>query len=284
MATATKALAQLRNEGLVRAMAGVGTVVVGAPSARSPGKGAAARQARILGRISASAIAIADAEGLSGLSMRRVAADAGIATMSLYRYVSSKDDLVLRTLEAVFADWSFPDSAPKDRRDRLALAYRKLWSLFRQHPWLAAALSPTRPQPVVNAMPFTEWVLATLDGDGVDLGTAFIVHLTLFNYVRGIAVNLEHEAEAEEISGLDNDAWIQAQQPTLQTIFAGGRFPTLQRLSEARHNVSLDELFEYGLQRLLDGISMVLDGAQSQPVGVTRDADGVDAVADRRHW
>jgi DNA-binding transcriptional regulator YhcF (GntR family) len=262
MATATKALTELRHDGLVRAVPGVGTVVdvpVTTPRTR---RGDSSTPA--LERITASAIAIADAEGLAGVSMRRVAADTGMATMSLYRYVADKDDLVLRMMDAVFADSSFPTGAPPGWRDRLELALRTLWSIFRRHPWLAAALSLTRPQPLVNAMPFTEWVLATLEARGLDLPTALTVHLSLLNYARGTAISLAAEAEAEELSGLDNDEWIAAQRPTIQAIFATGRFPTLRRLSESRHNVDLDELFEYGLQRLLDGIATILDNA-SQP-------------------
>ena len=82
IATATKALAQLRKEGLVRVEPGVGTIVKGD---RAPDL---SRE-----RIVEAAIAIADDEGTAALSMRTVAKELGVATMSLYRHVPSKDAL-----------------------------------------------------------------------------------------------------------------------------------------------------------------------------------------------
>lgn len=49
------------------------------------------------------AIALADAEGLGALSMRRVATEFGTSTMALYRHVPSKGELVRLMSEAVFS-------------------------------------------------------------------------------------------------------------------------------------------------------------------------------------
>ena len=289
MATATKVLTELRRAGLVRVVPGVGTVVAATEAADGPGTAAtpprppAARphpaaatapvtasaqrrsgpdQALGLDRIVAAAIAVADAEGLAAVSMRRVAAELGVATMSLYRHVTDKDDLLMRMMDAAFTRWPFPADAPEEWRERLALAARMLWQMYRRHPWLAAAMSVTRPQAVAGALPFTEWVLATLDGRGLDLPTVFTAHLTLFNYVRGTAVNVELEAEAEAATGLDNDEYMDAQEPVLLEILSSGRFPTLARLAADGYDFDLDELFEFGLQRLLDGIAVLLERAR----------------------
>ncbi|MEV7778487.1 TetR/AcrR family transcriptional regulator C-terminal domain-containing protein [Kitasatospora sp. NPDC088351] len=278
MATATKALTELRREGLVRAVPGIGTVVeagrrpVGTgplPASPHPDTPAApassthrkrgSDQTLTVGRIVASAVAVADAEGVAAVSMRRVAADLGVATMSLYRHVADKDDLLMRMLDATLSQWPFPTDPPESWRDRLTLAARTLWDMFRRHPWLAPTLSVTRPQPVAGALPFTEWVLTALDGRGLDLQTMFTTHLTLFNYVRGTAVNVELEAEAEALSGQNNEEWLDTQEPVFQAILATGRFPTLARLTTAGYDFDLDELFEFGLQRLLDGIAALLE-------------------------
>jgi hypothetical protein len=133
-----------------------------------------------------------------------------------------------------------------------------LWAMFRRHPWLAWALSVTRPQPVANAIPFTEWVLASLDGRGLDLQTSLTTHITLFNHVRGTAINIETETEAEALSGLDAEEWMDTQEPALRAVFATGRFPTFERLVAADYDFDLDDLFEFGLQRILDGIAVLL--------------------------
>lgn len=259
MATATKVLTELRRQGLVHAVPGVGTVVAERNrQVRTSRPRNATDQALTLHRIVTAAIAVADAEGLAAVSMRRVATELGAATMSLYRHVTDKDDLLLRMMDAALSTWSFPEDPPDGWRERLTLAARMLWQTFRRHPWLAPALSLTRPQAVPNALPFTEWVLTSLDGRGLDLSTAFTAHITLFTYVRGTAINLEMEAEAEALSGLDNEEWMSAQEPAMQAILATGRLPLLQRVTTAGYDFDLDALFEFGLQRLLDGLSTLL--------------------------
>jgi DNA-binding transcriptional MocR family regulator len=139
MATAAKALGVLRQEGLVRAVPGSGTVVEAhVTAARVPdpqvaptvtATGPARRRtppdaALTPDRIVLAAVAVADAEGIAGLSMRRVAAELGAATMSLYRHVADKDDLVVRMVDAVLGEWQVPAEPPDGWRPRLELAAR----------------------------------------------------------------------------------------------------------------------------------------------------------------
>jgi AcrR family transcriptional regulator len=279
MATATRVLATLRQEGLVHPMPGVGTVVSGhlaVPPRQPPAAGrpdpvrpdperpapgpvrpAADRGPGGAERIVAAAITVADAEGLAALSMRRVAAELGAAPMSLYRHVADKDDLVLQMMNTVFARSRRPDP-PDGWRAQLELAARTLWAMFGEHPWLASALSLTRPQAVPAALPYTEWVLTALAGHGLDLDTMFTTYLTLINYVRGIAVNLEAEAEAEAVSGLNSEEWLDTQEPQLRSILAPGQFPMFEQLISQEYDFSLDRIFEFGLQRLLDGLATLI--------------------------
>jgi AcrR family transcriptional regulator len=276
MATATRVLATLREAGLVRAVPGVGTVVAerpqpgrtepGGTGPGGTGPARAARAAAPAGRrvhpgaaqIVGAAVAIADAEGLGALSMRRVAAQAGAATMSLYRHVADKDDLVTQMTDAVLAQWQLPGDPPPGWRARLELAARHVWAMFREHPWLAPAMSLTRPEPLPSGLPLTEWMLTALDGLGLSLGEMFTAHLMLFNYVRGTAVNLESEAEAQAASGLDSDEWMAERVPELESVIAGGGFPLLGQVVASQVDISLDALFEFGLQRLLDGLAAML--------------------------
>jgi AcrR family transcriptional regulator len=275
MATATKALAALRQEGMVRPIPGVGTVVGGRqpahrrpltlpPPATPPGPAAARRRGapdpRLApGRIVAAAMAVADAEGLAGLSMRRVATEIGVATMSLYRHVADKDDLLLKMMDAAFGECRFPAHPPEGWRDQLELAARTLWEMFQRHPWLAPALSVTRPQPIARGLACAEWVLSALDGRGLDPATMLTIHITLVNYVRGTAVNLELEADAEAASGLNSEEWLDTQGPALRSIVAAGHFPVFERLTASDYDFNLENLFEFGLQRLLDGLTVLID-------------------------
>ncbi|BAJ32962.1 MULTISPECIES: TetR/AcrR family transcriptional regulator C-terminal domain-containing protein [Kitasatospora] len=281
MATATRVLAELRGQGLVRAVPGVGTVVAGNPSPASgpssstspstvPEAGRAPRTAGrqvprrpapegvlTAERIVAAAIGVADGEGLEALSMRRVAAELDAATMSLYRHVPDKDGLVELMMDRVFADLAFsPAETRLDWRARLELAARRLWALFRAHPWLASAMSVTRPQPLPNALPFGEWMLAAMAGAGLDLQSVLTAYLTLVNYVRGTALNLELEAAAEAATGQDAEAWMDQHEPRYAELVAA--HPTFRRLTEEGYDFDLDQLFEFGLQRLLDGLAALV--------------------------
>src|SRR3954447_12205562 len=258
MATATKVLTTLRHEGLIRSVPGVGTVVAGEPAGpagrpvrrRSPAGGALGVDA-----IVAAGIAVADAEGLAALSMRRVAAELGAAPMSLYRHVRDKDELLLKMMDAAISEVALPEPPPS-WRDGLEVAARALWAGFRRHPWLPAALSLTRPQLLPGALAYSEWVLGVLVGAGWDPLTTFTTHLTLFTFVRGLAMNLEQEAEAAAATGVTDDEWMTGQESALEALVADGRHPTFARvLSSMDFDLDLDALFEFGLQRLLAGVA-----------------------------
>ena len=268
IATASRVLAALRDEGLVRAVPGVGTVVVAPREARR--SGVAARRAGSrrpvpaggaqaaplgVGRIVAAAVMIADAEGLDGLSMRRVATELGAGPMSLYRHVTDKDDLLLRMVDAALREARLPADPPPGWRPRLEVAARSLWAAFRRHPWLAPALSLTRPQAVAGGLAYTEWVLAALTDAGLTTTAAFDVHLTLFTFVRGVAVNLETEAAEAAASGLTSEEWVATHEHRLRAITLGGGFPHFERLVAQDYDLDLDRLFERGLRYLLNGLA-----------------------------
>jgi len=267
MATATKVLTELRQQGLVRAVPGVGTVVEGdrrgTRAAPSPRRHSTLERGLTSDRIVAAAIAIADTEGLGAVSMRRVANEVGVATMSLYRHVEDKDGLLLQMMDTVFRSWQLPPDPPAGWRPRVEIVARMIWDACRQHPWLASAMSITRPQALAGGLPVSEFLLAALDGLGLDHQTTFTAYITLVNYVRGTAVNLELEAEAEAATGVDNEEWLDAQEPKMRAIIDADVFPTFTRYVSQDYDFSLDQLFEFGLARMLDGLAALVGGSQA---------------------
>src|SRR4029453_10632731 len=264
MATASKVLAILKEEGLVRTRPGVGSVVAGTSSARAEAS-ARARDAETgltKERIVTAAMAVADKEGLGALSMRRVAVELGVATMSLYRHVQDKDDLLVLMIDAAFAEWRLPRSG--DGWDEgLAGAARQKWRIFRRHLWLAPAYSLTRPLVVPNGLAYTEHVLATLLGRGLQPATAFSMNLILFSFVRGFATSLEMEATAEADTGVTADEWMDVQKPALEALLADRNVPAFRTVLDSfepgGYDMDLNELFETGLHYLLDGFQRASD-------------------------
>ncbi|WP_404953850.1 TetR/AcrR family transcriptional regulator C-terminal domain-containing protein [Streptomyces sp. 147326] len=271
LATATKALTTLRLEGLVEARPRIGTVVAGtapapasaAPARRRPPAAPDPETELSLDRIVRTAIEIADAEGLSALSMRGVAARLGVAAMSTYRYVPSKEDLVLHMADAAFGEESYPADAPGDWRARVEVGCRTLWSLYRKHPWLAQLGSLTRPLLVPNLMVHGEWMLGALDGHGLDPTTLFDIHVLLYSHVQGLAAHLELEAHAEAATGQSEEQWMDSRAPALGALVESGRFPTFTKVVgsfEDGYDLRLDALFAFGLKALLDGLTPLVEG------------------------
>src|SRR3954464_7038139 len=117
IATATKALALLRDEGLTLPRPGVGTVVA-APATATTKRG---ERELDRDRIVRAATAVADAEGMTQLSMRRVATALGVPTMSLYRHIPGKDDLILAMIDAAYGEIQLPATRPAGWRAQLDL-------------------------------------------------------------------------------------------------------------------------------------------------------------------
>jgi DNA-binding transcriptional regulator YhcF (GntR family) len=257
MATATRVLATLQQEGLVVARPGIGTVVASAPppvtaTARTRTTRTEVTREDVVRR----AMAIADAEGSSALSMRRVATELGVATMSLYRYVPSKEELIERMVDTAFADHRSTAPPPDDWIAALDAGARRLWEIFRRHPWAAAVMSLTRPQVTPNVLAYSEWVMSAMAAVGLDPHRIFQVHLTLFSYVRGLAVSLEPEAIAEQETGITFGEFVDGQDSTFAAVFASGAFPAFQKVAtSADFDLDLEEQFEFGLRHLLAGLA-----------------------------
>ncbi len=263
LATATKALTVLRLEGLLEARPRVGTAV--AARAESPPRQPATAPEGELSRerLIAAALDIADTEGLAALSMRAVAGRLGVSAMTAYRYVTSKDELVLLTADAAFGEAGYPADPPAGWRPRLELGARTLWTLFRRHPWLAHLSPVTRPLLLPNLLTHAEWALAALDGHGLPAKAALDVHVLLYSYIEGLAVNLERETQAQATTGLTGDEWTDSRFATFDTRTAAARFPVFTRLMADLgdgYDLDLDALFESGLATLLDGLTPRIEG------------------------
>ncbi|WP_433161943.1 GntR family transcriptional regulator [Kribbella sp. CA-247076] len=259
MATATKALQVLQQEDLVEARPGVGTVV-GPPRARPGGR--PARQVPELNRdeVIRIAIAIADAEGLAAVSMRRIAADLGVSTMALYRYVGGKEALVLRMVDVAIGEFPVPKQPAANWRAAIEAVARLQWAAYRRHLWLASAVSLSRPQALPNLLPHTDAVLRALGPFGLDGSTALYTAITVFAYVRGIALAMEAEVQAEQDTGMTADEWADEHMGPITAVI------NLEDLAGFRavfqggfdFDYDLDRLFGFGLELVLDGLEVKL--------------------------
>ncbi|MEU4050365.1 TetR/AcrR family transcriptional regulator C-terminal domain-containing protein [Streptomyces olivaceus] len=271
IATATKVTAALRDEGLVEASVGSGTVVsarAGRQAAPSADRGAGPvvrgaetpdQQALRL-RILRTAVELADTDGLQALTMRRLAAELDLGPMSLYRYVAGKEELLTQMADLVFGDLGLPEEGPRGWRAKLELVARQQWRLCRRHLWLPHVVSFTRPALVPNMMAHTEWTLRAMDGLDLPMDVRLQETLTLHALVITVALSKADEVRAERNSGMTLNRWSDSQRTRRRELLESGRFPLLATLADDAAP-DLDVLFEYGLARHLDGFAALVGGS-----------------------
>lgn len=210
-------------------------------------------------RIAAAAVAIADAEGLEAITMRRLAAELSVAPMAPYRYVSSKDDLLELMVDHVYADLRLPGGLGW-RESLRALAVRTR-ELMLDHRWLAQlppqaklALTPSR-------MTVAEKALAALDGLDLEADTMMSVFRGVDAYVHG-AMSYESAVSAfmSEQSLTSGDELRSELAPLMTWHMQTGRYPTYQHyLRTATRKDDTRWQFDLGLDCFLDGIATRLN-------------------------
>jgi len=252
VATAAHALKTLAAEGAVQSMPRQGNVVAGG---RPPLRARDAELSRA--RVVEAAMAICDRDGLSALSIRGVAAHLGVPPMSLYRHVESKEDLLREMTDVALGEDPLPTLPPPGWRAQLEMAARFEWRTFKRHPWLARVVNITRPEPLVSAIAFAEWVLRALESLDMPAAERMQVHILLHSFVQGLASNLEAEADAARDTGLTEAEWMGTRDSGFQALAASGRFPAFARTFQAVDDgaaLEVDRLFEVGLTMWLDGV------------------------------
>ncbi|SNS62650.1 regulatory protein, tetR family [Asanoa hainanensis] len=207
-------------------------------------------------RIVAAAIELADGDGIAALSMRKVADKLGVGAMSLYTYVPGKGELVDLMVDQVLGEPERPE-LPASWRARLEHVARSNLALYRAHPWLLQ-VGTARPPMGPNLLAKYDYELGALEGTGlsdVDLDTTLT---SVLAYVNGAASAAVESAQAPDRSGMSDEAWWEVQAPLLEKVFDPQRFPLAARVGaaagEAYGLIDPDHAFEFGLQRLLDGI------------------------------
>jgi AcrR family transcriptional regulator len=212
------------------------------------------------------AIAIADAEGLAAVSMRRVADALGLSPMSLYTYVPSKAELLDLMLDRVAAEVLPPD-AP-DWRGKLEQLARDRWRLVQRHPWLAQ-VSTHRPPLGPNVLAQAEATLSAIAGLGLSELEMDQVTQALTDYVRG-AVRAAIEArEVVRATGVTDEQWWALNQPLLKDRIEPSDYPTIVRVGQALASAAgppfdPERSFEFGLQRMLDGVAVFIAARRAE--------------------
>jgi AcrR family transcriptional regulator len=217
--------------------------------------------------IVATAIAVADAEGVGAVTMRRIARELRVGAMSLYWHVASKEELQDLMLEALGAEIQVPEPSGDWRADLRGYARNARAAMLR-HQWALHFMGtgpPAGPADARNA----DRLFGSLDGLGLDTVRQVWIAMTVATYVMGAVqreikeIRTEREM-AEVAASLAEDELAKFVEEFADRIKATGRYPRLERIMRERvdpdNPATREERFEFGLDLLLDGIAARLPG------------------------
>jgi AcrR family transcriptional regulator len=226
-----------------------------APGSRGP------RPSLTLARIVDTAVAVADADGLPAVSMRRVADELGVTTMSLYRYVPSKDVLLELMLDAATGIPPEQQTPPESWRPALERWARAIKTRYRERPWMLQ-VTIAGPPMGPNNLAWMDAGLAPLQDTGLSPEDMLYVLLLLFIYVRGQAQLGFGMTEAEERTGVPARERDEVYAQMMQALVSTGRYPALAQIAASGvfelADDDPDADFEFGLSRILDGVQALV--------------------------
>ncbi len=204
-------------------------------------------------QITAAAMAIADAEGLSAVTMRRIAAALGTGAASLYRHVSTRDDLVDLMIDRALGDLDPPMETGDWRADVVAVHLARLQYL-RRRPWVLDGIL-ARPAIGPNAVQMIEDTLRLLTPHSASGSTKMEAITVLAGLLYTIA---QHERPRD---GVGDQESLAAQMAVLQTAVCDGTHPHLAAAFEQ----PAPHVAESPDERLSRILALVLDGLLPEP-------------------
>jgi AcrR family transcriptional regulator len=189
--------------------------------------------------IAATAIAIADKGSFASVSMRRIALELGVGTMSLYYYVKTKADLIAAMDDALMGEILLP-SVPENWRKALTEIALRTRAVFLRHPWALSSML-TAP-PGINAMRHEEQCLQALAGTAMTAREKLTLLAIIDDFVFGYALR-------EAANDPDMDVSFAKGQ------LATGAFPQLMEVFGKGRMPAMPDRFRKGLRVLLDSVS-----------------------------
>jgi AcrR family transcriptional regulator len=230
-------------------------------------------------RIVDAAVSIADDGGIAAVSMAAVASSLGFTPMSLYRYVTSKDDLTLLMQEAGIGvpPETVLEAIPQGWRTALEVWVDAMAVVYQEHPWLldiAIETTPTTP----NNLAWLDTALEVMASLPLSDGDKVSIVLALIAQVRWQAHIYRGYDEAATRAGTDADALDWKAVAALEVLVTEAEFP---RVHAALHAGVFSpegggDPFAVGRALVLDGVEALLAGKKAAPLPVR---DPLDAAA-----
>jgi AcrR family transcriptional regulator len=209
-------------------------------------------------RIVDAAVEIADAGGLGAVSMASVSASLGFTTMSLYRYVSAKDDLVMLMGEAGFGT---PPEVVREAggwREGLRAWSHEQIAMYQRHPWLLDI--PITGTPMTpNSLAWLDAALEVLADQPLDSEEKLSVALAVMAQTRWQGMIERGYRDAAAAAGTAENDLDLAAAAMLRDLITAEEFPYLRVvLDDGALEPGPDDPFAFGLARVLDGVAQYI--------------------------
>jgi AcrR family transcriptional regulator len=219
------------------------------------------RQRASVDDVVAAAIAVADEEGLTAFSMRKVAERLGLGVMSVYTYVPGRSELIGLMVDEVVGEVDYP-AHTGDLRARMTTVARQLWDEFHRHPWLLQ-VQTSRPWIGPHASERYEWQLSAIEGIGLDDLEMDSTIAVLAGFAESAARASIEAVRARDESGMSDVQWWEINAPVLARLMEDGAYPVSGRVGAAvgaEYNSigSPERSFEFGIARIIDGLEVLL--------------------------
>jgi len=207
--------------------------------------------------IAVAAVHIADTEGFASLSMRRLAAELGAATMTIYHYVRDKDELLALVTDAVMGELVVPpdEPLPADWREAIAIIATRSKDTLENHPWVLDIAEDPAIGP--NSVRHFDQTLLAVEGFDTDLATKLDLVTAVDEYVFGYCIHQRNNLADDDLD--DNMvAYVTGLMDT-------GDYPALSRLAadvglaaaweRIEAHARDASRFDRNLQRLIEGFA-----------------------------
>jgi AcrR family transcriptional regulator len=235
-------------------------------------------------RIVEAAVEIADADGLGAVSMAAVAARLGFTPMSLYRYVTAKDDLVLLMQEEATGLPSEEAANAGDWREQLTALYSEQVQMYLRHPWvldIPISGSPVTP----NSAAWIDAGLRALAETALTYEERLAVVLMVTGTSRWTGTVLAGYARTERERGIRGHDITVQEDALYRALISADGYPELRAAIDA--GVFLDESdpFLFNLERSLDGVAAYIDRVASEGRGPRSpwvDLDDAEIMDDKK--
>jgi AcrR family transcriptional regulator len=208
-------------------------------------------------RVLRGAVKVADAGGLTGLTIRSLAQELGVKPMSVYYHVANKDEILDGIVDIVFSEIELP-TIGSDWRGEMRRRAGSARRVLRRHPW-AIGLLESRTSPGPATLAHHDAVLGTLRAAGFSRELTAHAYALIDSYTYGFALQ---EAglpfEGRETVG-------EVAEPIMER-FATGAYPHMMEMATeyyVKPGYDFGDEFEFGLLLILDGLERRLGDAST---------------------